>query len=131
MANIASVWAYNEIKKSGYLSEMQAVVLTVFAEAPDSDFSGSMIKRMIGPQKSQSETIRNRITELTDMGFLRKTGKILDIYTKKKVNHWRYTGRTRPLESKMEWAECSHCKGKGGRTEKVYREVPAGQMALL
>jgi hypothetical protein len=127
MRNQCSKWAYDEIKASGYVGERQALVLSVFSQEPIIPLTASQVKIELGWDGTQSETTRNRITELEMMGFLRKVGLVEDIKTGKTVNTWIYTGRTKPHESRMEFVECKHCNGKGGKVQKVYHPVPAGQ----
>lgn len=128
-ADRMSIWSYEAIVESGYIGEKQAQVLAIFTQHPGTRFTASQVKRMMNVQ-SQSETIRNRITELTQKGMLKKSVPTTDEITKRAVNTWEWTGRLRPLEGTEEWCECKHCDGKGGKVQTVYREAPTDQMNL-
>jgi hypothetical protein len=75
MIRATSIEAYNEIKRKGLLSEKRFKVYEIFINS--GDLTGSqvaLIYKTKYPAKSQSETIRNRITELVQMKVLEEKG---------------------------------------------------------
>ena len=119
MTDICSIWAYEDIKRSGYLKGLQARVLKIFSENPNKTYTGTQIVEITG--RASSENIRNRITELEQKGFLKKTDeKIICNYTKKRVNVWQYTGRKIPKIPQITRCACPSCKGRGYVDKTVY-----------
>ena len=121
MSDICSIWAYEDIVTSGWLGDKQARVLAIFTRNPEKEFTASEIKRGL-IIKSMSETVRNRITELNDMGFLEKVSIVFDEITEKHVNTWRWTGRKIPLPKSSIELCCPRCKGSGKITRVIYGE---------
>lgn len=119
MQDICSIWAYEDIKKSGYIGERQSRILAVFAMNPEKPLSATEVIELLG--RTTSESTRNRITELQKMGFLRKFDRINCPVTNKKVNRWIYTGNRKPKDCVIEEVCCSKCKGKGVVQQKVYK----------
>lgn len=72
MIRRTSVETYNSIKDSGLLSDKRLKVYEIFYEHPEglTGAQVSMIYSSRYPTSQHSETIRNRITELRDMGVL-------------------------------------------------------------
>ena len=133
MSNPCSIWSYDEIKKSGYVSRHQEMFLSVFCEEGRPLTVSEAIKLCYDKFeiKSKSHGFGSRISELEDFGFLRQAGKVFNPKTNKKVTQWEYTGATKPHESRMEFVECRHCNGKGGKVQKVYRAAPIGQTDMF
>lgn len=118
MQAATSRWAYEEIKASGYIGERQAVILAVFVSAyPGAITATSVVKKM---GRGVSENVRNRITELEQMGFLEKAGETRCEATTRVVSLYKWTGRKQPLPHRMEFVTCEHCEGKGKVMKKVY-----------
>ena len=123
MKDLCTIWAYDDIKKTGYISDRQAMYLSVFSEAyPDGltkrEASEIVVERFkVGFSKCG---FGSRISELENLGFLEKDGYALDPITKKKVNVWRYTQRKDPIILIEVCAECPHCNGRG----KIKKFVP-------
>lgn len=73
-----SVQTYNFIKREGILSQKRMRVYDIFYEHPDG-LTGSQVSYIYKsrfPTSQFSETIRNRITELRDMGVLTEAGEV-------------------------------------------------------
>lgn len=123
MADICSIWSYHEIEESGYLSKRRARVLSIFTENPTRLFTATECVQMHG--RGVSETTRNRITELEQMGFLEKVDTVECPLTKKTVNRWRWTGRKVPKIWREIKVICRHCEGTGHVYKKEwYDEEP-------
>lgn len=120
MTDPCSLWAYDDIVRSGYLGERQARVLEIFTSEPLERLTATDIVRRLG--RGVSEGTRNRVTELEQMGFLKKVGVIKCPVTRRMVNQYLYTGRKKPLEYREEWTECRVCEGKGGKVKRHYFE---------
>lgn len=122
--DICSIWAYEDIKRSGYLGHKQALVLSVFAGNPNTPMKATDVVESLG--RTVSETTRTRISELERMGFLRKYDRVVCDLTKKTVNRWIYTGNRKPLSYKKMEVCCIHCKGKGTVIKKIYDNPEEG-----
>lgn len=122
MTDFCSLWSYDEIVRSGYIGEKQARILEIYTRAPITPYTATQIVKVMG--RGVSENVRNRVTELEQMGFLKKHDVVECEFTHRPVNRWIYTGRRRPLEYKDEWATCDRCEGKGGYLKRVYFEGP-------
>lgn len=115
-----SLWAYDDIKASGYIGERQALILAAFVSSyPTAITATSVVQRM---GRGVSENVRNRITELEQMGFLEKTGEVRCESTMRIVSLYKWTGRKKPLPSRMEHITCSHCEGKGKVMKLIYHK---------
>jgi hypothetical protein len=119
--DICSKLSYDEIIESGYLGKRQALVLSIFSEK-EGRHTATEIVKILG--RGVSENVRNRITELEQMGFLIKSGIIECQYTHRQVNSFKWTGRTKPLPSREENVICECCHGKGTVIKKVYYDEP-------
>ena len=117
MIDICSLWAYEDIKNSDYLGDKQLLVLKLFIEHPEG-LTATQVVKILG--RGVSENIRNRITELTEQGFLEKVAKVRCPITQKMVNKWKFTGRKKPLDSSVEKVCCPNCDGKGFVFKKIY-----------
>lgn len=129
--DICSVWAYCEIKDSGYVGLRQSQYLYIFANA-----SGPMTHREATEATQNEFMIRlpernGRIAELEEMGFLEKVDMIECPITKKTVNRWGYTGRKRPLPKETVQVECEKCCGKGYYNKDIYVKQEEKQMDLF
>lgn len=118
MPDPCSKWAYEDIIKSGYLSEKKARVLAVFTQNPDKDFTGTELATYFPDRSRSSETIRNRITELCEVGLLVKFAKKQCPVTEELVNTFKWTGRKQPLKTKEIHVRCPKCKDTPGWIKK-------------
>lgn len=104
MIQRTSIETYQEIKKSGLLSEKRMNVFDIFYENLKG-LTGSEVSEIYKnkfPSSKHSETIRNRITELCQMGVLAEMGIVECPYTKRKVMKWCCVDRLpAPLEKKI------------------------------
>jgi hypothetical protein len=83
--NQNSLDAFDYIKKNGLLSDKRLKVYHIFVNHPEG-LTGSEVSDIYKknyPSSQHSETIRNRITELRDMGVLDELGNV----------ECRFTGR--------------------------------------
>jgi len=118
MTDICSIWTYEEIKASGVVGNLQASILSIFAQKPIVPKTCSEIVHVLG--FTVHETHAPRIKELTDMGFLVKFDKVRDKNSKKLVNRWIYTGRKKPYPKKFIRMCCPKCNGDGWIEKNVY-----------
>jgi hypothetical protein len=89
--NQNSMDAFNHIKKNGLLSDKRLKVYQIFVGNPDG-LTGSEVSDIYKknyPTSQHSETIRNRITELRDMGVLDEVGNVICKFTKRTVMKYR------------------------------------------
>jgi Fe2+ or Zn2+ uptake regulation protein len=89
--NQNSMDAFNHIKKNGLLSDKRLKVYQIFVNNP-LGLTGSEVSDIFKknyPSSQHSETIRNRITELRDMGVLDEIGNVDCKFTKRKVMKYR------------------------------------------
>jgi hypothetical protein len=103
MVKTTSIETYHSIKDSGVLSEKRMNVFDIFYENPNG-LTGSEVSEIYKgkfPSSKHSETIRNRITELCQMGVIVEMGVSECPYTKRKVMKWCCVDRLPiPLEKK-------------------------------
>ena len=103
MVKTTSIETYYSIKDSGVLSEKRMNVFDIFYENPNG-LTGSEVSEIYKgkfPSSKHSETIRNRITELCQMGVIVEMGVSECPYTKRKVMKWCCVDRLPiPLEKK-------------------------------
>ena len=103
MVKTTSIETYHSIKDSGVLSEKRMNVFDIFYENPNG-LTGSEVSEIYKgkfPSSKHSETIRNRITELCQMGVIVEMGVSECPYTKRKVMKWCCIDRLPiPLEKK-------------------------------
>jgi Fe2+ or Zn2+ uptake regulation protein len=87
MAQRTSIETYTEIKNSGLLSEKRWRVYDIFYQMnrPLTGAEVSQIYKSNYPSSQHSETIRNRITELKDMGLLAEFEVVDCTFTGRKV----------------------------------------------
>jgi DNA-binding Lrp family transcriptional regulator len=112
MIRDTSVEAFNTIKANGLLSEKRERVyriLYTFGPLIGSEVSQKYTD-LFG-KTSASETIRNRLTELRDLGVVKEIGKQLDSKTGMKVILWDVTSSLPKPKPKREKCQC--CNGKG------------------
>lgn len=91
MINSVSVEVYHSIKNSGILSDKRMKVYDIFYENPQG-LTGSEVSEIYKskyPSSKHSETIRNRITELRDMGVLDEIDIVTCQYTNRSVTKFR------------------------------------------
>lgn len=90
MVQKTSIETYHAIKRSGLISEKRMKVFDIFYENKDG-LTGSQVSQIYKskyPSSQHSETIRNRITELCEMGVIAEMGVVECQYTKRKVMKW-------------------------------------------
>ena len=114
--------SYEKLKQSGDLGRSQAMYLSVFMDHRKPMTHLEATEKVYQTFGVFLPPRNGRLTELQSMGFIEKQDVVFCKETQRSVNRWWWTGRKKPLESKKEWRECNHCKGKGGRVEKVYFE---------
>lgn len=91
MINSVSIEVYHSIKNSGILSDKRMKVYDIFYENQQG-LTGSEVSEIYKskyPSSKHSETIRNRITELRDMGVLDEIGIVTCQYTNRSVTKFR------------------------------------------
>lgn len=91
MINSVSIEVYHSIKNSGILSDKRMKVYDIFYENPQG-LTGSEVSEIYKskyPSSKHSETIRNRITELRDMGVLDEIAIVTCQYTNRSVTKFR------------------------------------------
>lgn len=104
MAQTTSIETYNAIKESGLISEKRMKVFDIFYQNPRglTGAQVSEIYRSQNPTSQHSETIRNRITELVQMGVLAELGVVECEFSKRSVMKWCCVDRMPiPLEKKV------------------------------
>ena len=87
MINSVSIEVYHSIKNSGILSDKRMKVYDIFYENPQG-LTGSEVSEIYKSKylsSKHSETIRNRITELRDMGVLDEKAIVTCQYTNRSV----------------------------------------------
>lgn len=87
MVQKTSVQTYHAIKNSGILADKRMKVYDIFYENPEG-LTGTQVSnifKQLHPTAQHSETIRNRITELRDMGVLTEVGLVECEVTKRQV----------------------------------------------
>ena len=114
MIRTTSAEAFNKIKEEGLLSKRRLQVYEVLYE--HGPLVGSQIARRVKKNFGswcQSETIRNRLTELRDMGAVVERGEALDPQNGRRVILWDVSGELpKPLVKPLR-AKCPHCEGSG------------------
>lgn len=89
--NQNSLDAFNHIKKNGLLSDKRLKVYQIFVHNPNG-LTGSQVSEIYKknfPSSQHSETIRNRIIELKDMGVLDEVGNVVCQFTKRTVMKYK------------------------------------------
>ncbi len=113
MARETSIQAFNTIKENGLLSERRWRVYEIlFKHGPMIGSQVAEAYREIYGRTSNSETVRNRLTELRDMGCVAEMGKTIDEKTGMSVIQWDVTKRV-PVKVDKSKHKCPTCKGKG------------------
>ena len=109
-----SIETFHDITENGLLSKRRMEVYTVvFYNQP---IIGSEVSRIVKSrfgEWSQSETIRNRLTELRDMGVVKELGTAIDSRNGRKVIQWGTTGNLPEKVTVKKKEKCFLCKGKG------------------
>lgn len=119
--------SFYDVTLSGYVSDSQAMYLWIFIKDYPRAYSHRKATQEVFLEFGKYFPARNsRISELEQMGFLRKVDTELDELTGFEVTRWAWTGRETALLSKESWVSCPHCEGKGGRVERVY--IQEGQL---
>ena len=109
-----STEAYVAGEETGTFQDMRKKVLDLFDEF--GDMTGEEVRQRYAAKygnDTESENIRNRVTENTDLGYLEKVGKVTSANGKTQVNVWRRT--------KLAWGE-----GKTNIKAARPKKVPAG-----
>jgi len=90
MTQKTSIETYHAIKNSGLISEKRMKVFDIFYQNPQglTGAQVSEIYRTNNPTSQHSETIRNRITELVQMGVLAELGVVECEFSKRSVMKW-------------------------------------------
>ena len=90
MTQTTSIETYHAIKNSGLISEKRLKVFDIFYQNPQglTGAEVSEIYRNANPTSQHSETIRNRITELVQMGVLAEVGVVECQFSKRSVMKW-------------------------------------------
>ena len=104
MVQRTSIDTYHAIKNSGLISEKRLKVFDIFYLNPEglTGAEVSEIYRKENPTSQHSETIRNRITELFQMGVLAEVGVVECQFSKRNVMKWCCIDKMPiPLEKKM------------------------------
>jgi len=104
MVQTTSIETYYAIKNSGLISEKRMKVFDIFYQNPNglTGAEVSEIYRKENPTSQHSETIRNRITELVQMGVLDEVGVVECQYSKRNVMKWRCIDKMPiPLEKRL------------------------------
>lgn len=129
--DICSIWAYDDIKASGYVGRRQAQYIHVFSisSVPLTHREASAIVNKTFGLKVPERN--GRIRELEDMGFIEKVDQVICPATKKTVNRWRYTGRKVPLKASEEICVCDKCDGSGKIRVKVYKDSSTEEQPTL
>ena len=111
MVQKTSVETYHAIKNSGLISEKRMKVFDIFYLNP-TGLTGSEVSeiyRKENPTSQHSETIRNRITELFQMGVLAEVGVVECQFSKRNVMKWCCIDKMPiPLEKKLTRKEQVH-----------------------
>jgi Fe2+ or Zn2+ uptake regulation protein len=104
MVRPTSIQTYKAILENGSLSRKRLKVFDIFYENP-LGLTGaevSEIYRKNNPTSQHSETIRNRITELVQMGVLVEIGVVMCKFSNRNVMKWRCVDKMPiPLEKKQ------------------------------
>lgn len=125
--------SFEDARKSGLIALGEYQYLSVFVDPPKQTYQGQKLTHReatdLVEQRFQKRWLEGNacIVNLEKKGLLRKVDKVQCRTTRKMVNRWAWTGRIAPLSSTVEWVPCSHCGGKGGRRERVYRAENAQQ----
>ena len=104
MIQRTSIETYHAIKNSGLISEKRLKVFDIFYQNPQglTGAEVSEIYRKDNPTSQHSETIRNRITELVQMGVLVELGVVECQFSKRNVTKWCCIDKMPiPLEKKL------------------------------
>jgi len=104
MIQRTSIETYHAIKDSGLISDKRMKVFDIFYQNPDglTGAQVSEIYRKQNPTSQHSETIRNRITELVQMGVLTEVGVVECEFSKRSVMKWCCIDKMPiPLEKKI------------------------------
>jgi len=104
MVQTTSIETYHAIKNSGLISEKRLKVFDIFYQNPQglTGAEVSEIYRKENPTSQHSETIRNRITELVQMGVLADVGVVECQFSKRSVMKWCCIDKMPiPLEKKL------------------------------
>jgi hypothetical protein len=104
MIQKTSIETYYAIKNSGLISDKRLKVFDIFWEHPDG-LTGTQVFEIFKnkyPSSKHSETIRNRITELRNMGVIDEVGVVECDFTNRKVMKFAISNRLPvPLEKKL------------------------------
>ena len=104
MVRTTSIETYYAIKNSGLISEKRMKVFDIFYQNPNglTGAEVSELYRKENPTSQHSETIRNRITELFQMGVLHEVGVVECKFSKRSVIKWQCIDKMPiPLEKKI------------------------------
>jgi Fe2+ or Zn2+ uptake regulation protein len=124
MTQRTSIETYYEIKNSGLLSEKRWKVYDIFYQnnRPLTGAEVSQIYKANYPSSQHSETIRNRITELKEMGLLAEFEMVDCTFTGRKVYTFITTNN---LPEKLEKKETMNQK-----LDKILSEIKTMGLSL-
>jgi hypothetical protein len=94
MIRTASIEAFHDIKERGLLSKRRLQVYEILCM--NGPLVGSEIARLVKEKYGawcESETIRNRLTEMRDQGFVCEVGKAIDPKNGRNVILWEIAAR--------------------------------------
>lgn len=114
MIRQTSIDTYKQIKDEGLLSRRRMQVYEVlFKHGPLTGGQvAAKVKALYG-QWGHSETIRNRITELRDLGTVSEIKTVACPITGRNSILWDVTKNLPKQLPKPTQIKCPHCKGKG------------------
>jgi hypothetical protein len=120
-----SIWSYEEIVESGRLAQLHGMYLSLFSEQLNNPLTVNQVVRLFAdkfkeyPYKTH-HGLGSRISELEQMGFLKKFDLVKCEYTHKTVNRWIYTGRRYKKKKISIKVPCPYCEGKGEVQKEIY-----------
>ena len=98
MARETSVEAYHDVMECGFVGRRQRDVYSILYEhGPLVGSAVASLWKERNKGESHSETIRNRLTELRDMGAVYEVGTTKDDFTGRRVILWDVT-RDKPVK---------------------------------
>jgi len=113
MIRQASIDTFHDIENSGLLSKRRLQVYEMlFFNGP---MVGSEVARRVKAKYgswSESETIRNRLTELRNSGVVYEVGKAKDPKNGRIVILWDVTAHLPKKIQRKKRIKCEHCKGR-------------------
>lgn len=117
MTDQCSIWAYQDILESGKIGRLHGMYLSIFSESGKPLTVHQVIERFKlkfkdSPYKTH-HGFGSRISELTEIGFLKKYDTVRCEHSNQIVNRWIWTGRKIPKIKSIRRICCPKCEGKG------------------